>query len=174
MPRPRSSSSPIEVAPFQDKLAVGYGRSMSEPRGLLFDPATGTAEITYKPEEDGDADDLSRVVPIVSGDDVNFAETLSSDRGVKSAVFVSGKDPFVIGFAKGNAAAAKTGLKLKRARLPETFDALEAEVQALFDGSLADDGGADDIPTRRASQITPPDRITSRSARTFRSLPPLV
>ncbi len=55
-------------------------------------------------------------------------------------------------FAKGNNAAAKTGLKLKRARLPETFDALEAEVQALLDGSLADDGGIDHIPTRRLSQ----------------------
>ena len=55
-------------------------------------------------------------------------------------------------FTKGNAAAAKTGLKLKRARLPETFDALEVEVQALLDGSLADDGGVDDIPTRRLSQ----------------------
>ena len=47
-------------------------------------------------------------------------------------------------FTKRNAAAVKTGLRLKRAQLPETFDALEAEVQALLDGSLADDGGIND------------------------------
>ena len=55
-------------------------------------------------------------------------------------------------FATGNSAAAKTGLRLTKAQLPETFDALETEVQALLDGSVADDGGAEEIPTRRLAQ----------------------
>jgi hypothetical protein len=92
------SKIPFEAVAYQDKLAVGYGQSPSEPRGLLFDPATGVAEITHRPALAGDAPELSRVVPIVQGADVNFAETLEQDRGVSGAVFVSTGEPFVVGF----------------------------------------------------------------------------
>ena len=46
----------------------------------------------------------------------------------------------------------KTGRHAKKAQLPDVFEALEADVQALLDGSVADDGGVDEIPTRRLSQ----------------------
>ena len=55
-------------------------------------------------------------------------------------------------FRPDNNAAVKTGLQTKKAQLPDVFEMLEVEVQALLEGSLADDAGADDIPTRRLSQ----------------------
>ena len=51
-------------------------------------------------------------------------------------------------FELGNSAAVTAGLSAAKAQLPQLFEAIETEVQALLDGSLADDGGADDIPTR--------------------------
>ena len=55
-------------------------------------------------------------------------------------------------FRAGNGAALKTGLRADRAQLPEVFRALETEVTAFLEGSLADDGGLEEIPTRRLSQ----------------------
>ena len=55
-------------------------------------------------------------------------------------------------FQYNNTAAVKTGRHAKKAQLPDVFEALEADVQVLLDGSLADDGGVDEIPTRRLSQ----------------------
>ena len=58
-------------------------------------------------------------------------------------------------FQPGNGAAVTTGLRAQRAQLPAVFRALEEEVQALLTGSLADDGGVDEIPTRRLSPTSP-------------------
>ena len=55
-------------------------------------------------------------------------------------------------FQLGNGAAVTTGLRTQRAQLPDVFRALEEEVQAFLNGSLADDGGVEAIPTRRLSQ----------------------
>jgi hypothetical protein len=45
-----------------------------------------------------------------------------------------------------------TALRAGRALLPEVFQGLESQVREFFDGSLADDGGRADMPTRRVSQ----------------------
>ena len=92
---------PIELSPSGGRLAVGYGRTLSQAHGLMFDPATGSAEMTHEPDE-GEKD-LSRIVPIVQGDEVMFAETLKEDRGVYSAVYVNTEAPFVVGFNKTSA-----------------------------------------------------------------------
>jgi hypothetical protein len=48
--------------------------------------------------------------------------------------------------------AVRSGLRADKAQLPEVFQALEAEVEAFLDESVTDDGGRDEIPTRRLSQ----------------------
>ena len=54
-------------------------------------------------------------------------------------------------FLPGNTTSVKTGLHAK-AQLPDVFRQQEAEVQEFLLNSIADDGGYDEIPTRRLSQ----------------------
>ena len=96
-----SKKIPISLTPFGDKLAVGYGRSITQPRGLWFDPVAGSSDLVHEPGKADEPENLSRVVPIVQGEQVIFAETLAEDRGVRQAVFVPTSKPFVVGFADG-------------------------------------------------------------------------
>ena len=62
------------------------------------------------------------------------------------------RDPRTGRFVRGNEAAVTTGLRATQATTEARHFALDAEVAAFLDGSLADDGGRDQIPTRRLSQ----------------------
>ncbi len=91
---------PIELSPAGERLAVGYAESSTLPRGLMFDPATGAAEITHSPEAAGDSE-IERVMPLAADDEVSFLETLVDESGVTGAVYVRGKTPFIVGFSGG-------------------------------------------------------------------------
>ena len=94
-------SIPIELAQSSGRLAVGYARSMTEPRGMLVNLETGESEEVHAPEAEEESD-LSRVVPVVQGGEVSFATSLAQDAGVGSAVHVGASKPFVVGFTGTN------------------------------------------------------------------------
>ena len=63
------------------------------------------------------------------------------------------RDPRTGRFRQGNGAAVRTGLRAGRTRGGDVVVArLDDEVQSFLEGSLADDGGREMIPTRRLSQ----------------------
>ncbi len=62
------------------------------------------------------------------------------------------RDPRTGRFVRGNGAAVTTGLRATQTTTEARHLVLDAEVAAFLDGSLADDGGRDQIPTRRLSQ----------------------
>lgn len=55
-------------------------------------------------------------------------------------------------FIHGNTVAVRTGEHANGSRLPVIFQTLNAEVANFLEASLTDDGGRDQIPTRRLSQ----------------------
>ena len=55
-------------------------------------------------------------------------------------------------FASRNGVAVKTALRAHRADLPAAFHAVDDDVHHFLEQSLIDDGGRDDMPTRRRSQ----------------------
>jgi hypothetical protein len=88
---------PIEMLPTPaGRLAVGYALSKQQARGMLIDPITGRSEELYKPEEIDD--ELSRVVPIRFGEDLDFRSTLSEQDGVRNSMFAAAEPPYVLGF----------------------------------------------------------------------------
>ena len=87
---------PIEIAPTDSKLAVGFARSLTEPRGLLIAPTTGVIESRYTPEEVDSA--LSRVVPLLGAEGLRYGATSRKQKGVRGASYVAAKKPFVVGF----------------------------------------------------------------------------
>ena len=90
-------SIPIELAASDGRLAVGYARSMTEPRGMLVDLETGESEEVHAPEV-AEESDVSRVVPVSRGGEVVFATSLAEENGVSAAVHVAASSPFVVGF----------------------------------------------------------------------------
>ena len=54
-------------------------------------------------------------------------------------------------FLPGNTTSVKTGFHAQK-QVPEVFRQQEIEVRDFLEQSLADDGGRDEIPTRRLSQ----------------------
>jgi len=87
---------PIEIAQVDNKLAVGYARSLTEPRGLLIDPTTGVIESRYTPEEVPLA--LSRVVPMVGAEGLVYGGSSRKQKGVRGASYVATKKAFMVGF----------------------------------------------------------------------------
>ncbi len=81
----------------EGKLAVGYARARSVPRGILLDPATGAVETLHEPE-DALEDDLSRVVPVMMDSEVDFKSTTLTQGDLHEGIFVPGATPFVLGF----------------------------------------------------------------------------
>ena len=55
-------------------------------------------------------------------------------------------------FVTGNRAAVMTALRAGRANLPEVFRVLEDRTRKFLEGSIADDGGRAEMPTRRLAQ----------------------
>ena len=94
-----SRSIPIEFGSFEGRLAVGYGRSIHQARGMLVNLGNGEVETVYKPDElEGS---VSRVVPLVSGSDLSFGVTMTEQESVDNGVYVPASTPFVVGFGKG-------------------------------------------------------------------------
>ena len=81
-------------------------------------------------------------------------------------------------FLSGNTAAVSTGLHAGSAELPEVFQELEGAVRDFLEASTTDDGGRDEIPSRRCNQhqyragSAPPDFGTERRAGSARPVRP--
>jgi hypothetical protein len=91
-------SIPVEAAAAGgDKVAFGFARTPTLPAGILVDPATGTSEPVFKPEEE-QPKALARIVPMVKGSEVEFGVTLEEQAGLVESVYVPAPEPFVLGF----------------------------------------------------------------------------
>jgi hypothetical protein len=91
-------SIPFELVPTPDgKLAIGYGRSGEEPRGLVLDPNSSVIVSNHEPEEK--IENLARVVPIPGPDGVKFVSLKSEQDGVKGALYLRAEKPMLIGVA---------------------------------------------------------------------------
>ncbi len=100
--RAASVRIPIEMGAAPDrKLAVGYARSKQQARGMVVDPLTGVAEVTFEPEDEYE-ERLSRVVPVIVDDEPVYQPTLIIHGDVKNAVYAPAEPPFVLGFGGDN------------------------------------------------------------------------
>jgi hypothetical protein len=88
---------PFETATQGDRLLVGYARSAFLPRGMVVAPGVGKAETVLEPEEDL-GDSVSRVVPIVKGDAIEWGTTLREQKQLTESAWVNAPTPFVLGF----------------------------------------------------------------------------
>ena len=91
-------SIPIDLVPSAAKaLAVGYARTMTEPRGLVLDLDSGQVASSHEPE--ANADGLVRVAPLVGEGKVSFALIAAQQDGLKQAIYVRAEKPLLVGVA---------------------------------------------------------------------------
>jgi hypothetical protein len=96
---------PVEIATApNNRIAVGFAESSTTPRGVLVDPATGKSELVFKPTTlpEEEEKSLERIVPLVTGSDINFGVTTEEAGGLYRSVYVPSEKPFVIGFDSEN------------------------------------------------------------------------
>ncbi len=87
---------PIELVPSTaSALAVGYGRTASEPRGLVYDMDTGQITSTHEP--DSKVDGLVRVAPLESNARITFAAVAAEQDGITHAIYLRAEKPMLVG-----------------------------------------------------------------------------
>jgi hypothetical protein len=101
-------SIPIELVPSSEvALAVGYGRTAEEPRGLVLDMDTGQIASTHEPA--AKVEGLVRVSPLASEGQVTFASVAAEQAGLKQAIYLRSEKPMLVGVAGDSLAMAIDG-----------------------------------------------------------------
>jgi hypothetical protein len=86
---------PSEILALADgKLAIGFARAPKLAGGIVVDPASGAVEVVSTPE--GAVTPLARVVPLLMGDKLRFAETASDAEDLRQSLWVGASEPFVL------------------------------------------------------------------------------
>ncbi|MBN4059231.1 DUF4339 domain-containing protein [Endomicrobium sp. AH-315-J14] len=92
-------SIPFEMSSTGSQLAIGFAARNDTPGGFSIDLETG--EVGSRNQARAESFDLSRVVPLLEGDEVRYAATPVERDGVSGSVYVRAPKPFVVGFKDG-------------------------------------------------------------------------